>query len=141
VPTVSRHVSAVRQTTAAETVTIQAMTTTKTTTAVPEHDVVGVPQPRVGRSAPIRRKLLGAVFGGAPLEAVAVAAFDAADSDGRATSPRGGESRIETQQQRLEPEPQTAEVFAGCLNDIECSGQPSQLPAHYWELPASAPAD
>jgi hypothetical protein len=31
------------------------------------------------------------------------------------------------------------ETFPGCLNDIECNGEPSQLPPGYWNLPVASP--
>lgn len=35
----------------------------------------------------------------------------------------------------------SSEVSAGCLNDVECNGEPSSLPAGYWDLPAVASLD
>ena len=31
--------------------------------------------------------------------------------------------------------PPSSEVFPGCINDIECTGEPSRLPPGYWDVP------
>lgn len=30
------------------------------------------------------------------------------------------------------------EIFAGCMNDLECTGEPSHLPSGYWDAPAGS---
>ena len=35
----------------------------------------------------------------------------------------------------------SSEVFAGCLNDVECYGEPSFLPPGYWDPPIVASVD
>jgi hypothetical protein len=81
-------------------------------------------------------KLAGAVFGLAALGAVVVIA-DAGESTGPASTP----GPASTQPAPSVQFPPTTEIFAGCLNDVECSGEPSHLPPGYWTLPYTAAVD
>lgn len=53
------------------------------------------------------------------------------NSGAPATNPAPAGSRVAPPT----PSAQGAETFPGCLNDIECRGEPSHLPPGYWDPP------
>ena len=91
---------------------------------------------RAGRPRRLAFRLAGLVAGFDTVGAVVVLA-DSGTSTGPVLTP--GPAR--TQPAPSMSYPPTTEIFAGCLNDIECTGEPSHLPPGYWDLPVMSPAD
>lgn len=92
---------------------------------------------RSGERGPItrRRGKIIVVSGLIGLAAVGVASFNAGDSDTLPSVSVAGEPRMDI------PRAPMQEVFAGCLNDIECYGESSWLPPGYWDRPGAMPSD
>ncbi len=86
------------------------------------------------RSEPTKRKMVLLVCGVAALGSVVVASFDASDSPKSPSAPTPGAPGVDVEQSPLQ------EVFPGCLNDLECYGEPSQLSPGYWERANAAPS-
>ena len=106
----------------------------------PSNKTIVRPQPaqdNTGRRAGrLGYKLVGAAAGIAALGAVVLTAV-AGDS----TAPVRPSAPASTQPAPTVAYPAITETFPGCLNDIECNGEPSQLPPGYWDLPTMSHVD
>lgn len=91
---------------------------------------------------PARRigtRVAATVAGIAAAGSVALLLTAGADSTtGPSPAPAPRQSTVVLPAPPLSP---STEVFAGCLNDIECNGEPSSLPATYWNPPIVTSVD
>jgi hypothetical protein len=101
-----------------------------------------ITQAEVGTGAPelqARRrkyKLATAVLGLAAFGALVLSSVG-----GGSTSPSPSPAPASSQLAPSLERPPVNEVFVGCLNDIECYGEPSQLPQGHWDLPGTIGGD
>ena len=93
-------------------------------------------RPAEARPSRIRYVAATAIFGLAAMGAGALATIG-----GDSTSPAPGPAPAASQAVSSIDIPRGAETFPGCLNDIECTGEPSHLPPGYWDLPVASSVD
>ncbi len=92
--------------------------------------------PPEARPSRIRYAVAATILGLASMGAVALATI------GRdSTSPAPRPASAAPQPMSSIEFPPGNETFPGCLNDIECYGEPSRLPPGYWDEPHTAPSD
>ena len=104
-----------------------------TTTITESEAPTRQPAPRRPRN---RYLFATAVFGLASMGAVALITVG-----GDSTSPAPDPPPVASQPASSIGFPEWNETYPGCLNDIECNGEPSDLPPGYWDLPAVSSVD
>ncbi len=100
------------------------------TTTLPMSETPTTPPGR--RPARIRYALASAIVG---LASVGVVVLSTVGGDSTSPAPRPSAPAATVYA------PPSSEMFPGCINDIECTGEPSNLPPGYWDVPIGSSVD